>query len=489
MNKKFVIIIIVSLSSIFSYAPFNIYPLLFIAYTILFYNLYTSKSIKESFLYSFIFGLFHFTLGLQWMFTIMDGADNISVIAITLAVILILAILFGLFGALSYSKKIRHNSKSLYLLLYIPILATLLQYIRSFIFTGFTWYSPRDSVFDIGFASFLPIGGVLFVDFIFFLLISIVVHIILFKKENIIYPFVILFILAITKIISVNITYTTPLDKQIKFHIINSNFSKQDKSSRYKVVYRIKRFTSLALLDPKPDISIWPESTISTNYNNIQLQAQKAIKKLNNKNITVYTGAYVKYNNSTYNSVFDFTKQKIQYAKQHLIPFGEYTPQWLQIVKKLLPNMQQNNLIQSEQFNKTIKYQDINISASICYEITFPSELRVKNNNSNILIHLSDLGWFEQSWVKAYLFNLARIRAIESQKPMVYVVNQGLSAYILKDGTFFQSNDISFYHTMVPMQGKTIWSSYGDSIVLLYIIFLCVLVFLIKKFQRTKNEH
>ena len=262
-------------------------------------------------------------------------------------------------------------------------------------------------------------------------------------------------------------------------HIINSNFNKNDKSSRYKVINRIKKFTSLSLLEPQPDISIWPESTISTSFNEVRLQTLKSIKKLNDNNITVFTGAYVDIDHNSYNTVFNLNKQQIAYSKQHLIPFGEYTPKWLQTIKNILPNMQQNNLIKNNKFNTLIKYQDINISASICYEIIFPNQLRVNNNSANILLHISDLGWFEQSWVKAYLFNLARIRAVESQKPMIYVVNRGLSAYIQKDGSFFQSSDISFYHTMVPYKGKTIWSNYGDIVVLAYALFMAILLYLI----------
>jgi len=75
--------------------------------------------------------------------------------------------------------------------------------------------------------------------------------------------------------------------------------------------------------------------------------------------------------------------------------------------------------------------------------------------------------------------SVAKIRAIESQKPLVYVVNNGISAFINKNGLIKYSSDFSDYETVTPQKGKTLWLKYGNFILLFYILFIYLLYFIL----------
>ena len=101
------------------------------------------------------------------------------------------------------------------------------------------------------------------------------------------------------------------------------------------------------------------------------------------------------------------------------------------------------------------------------------------------------MGWFEQGWAQSYLLQLARMRAIESQKPIVYVVNKGLSAFIDKNGIVMKISrpnlQESLYHTVIPQEGNTLYTQYGNKMILLYFLGILLLFLLNKRYLKNKN--
>jgi len=141
-------------------------------------------------------------------------------------------------------------------------------------------------------------------------------------------------------------------------------------------------------------------------------------------------------------------------------------------------------------FNTLIEIKGIKYAPSICYEMLFPDELRVLSKDANILVHISDLGWFQNSWAKPYLLQLAKMRAIENQKPLLYVVNQGSSAFIYKDGTLDKAYDKkgthSLQHMIVPQKGNTPYVLYGN--VPLFVLFICIVFFIVIYQYKRSNK-
>lgn len=210
---------IASVVSIYSFPPFDYKIFVFVGHLTLFYAIYRSSSYKKAFFYGFVFGFFYFSCGLHWLYSIMDTyetTDKIVVVLIVFGSIVILSVIFGLFSMLANLKAIKNRYISIWIVWYLPTIFVLLEYTRSIAFSGFTWYTPASALLDIGLNSLLPFGGVLFMDYIFFVIVAILLHIFILKKQNIIYPTLSSILVATVLVISTNITYTTPLeDKKI----------------------------------------------------------------------------------------------------------------------------------------------------------------------------------------------------------------------------------------------------------------------------------
>ena len=77
----------------------------------------------------------------------------------------------------------------------------------------------------------------------------------------------------------------------------------------------------------------------------------------------------------------------------------------------------------------------------ICYEIIYSGRLK-KNNNFDIIINISEDGWFGNSIGPHQHFTHSIFRAIEEGKPILRSANNGISALIDHNGRIVKKLDI-----------------------------------------------
>ncbi|WP_225879283.1 nitrilase-related carbon-nitrogen hydrolase [Isorropodon fossajaponicum symbiont] len=265
--------------------------------------------------------------------------------------------------------------------------------------------------------------------------------------------------------------------------LISGDFALKDKSHRHLVIDRIKHYQQLTNLEPIADLTLWTESSISVDYQNVKAY----INKIESDN-TVLLGSYYHNGISSNNVLLDMNSKQPVYYKQHLIPFGEYTPNWFLSFKSLLPKFHMDELITYKNQHQHIIFKDLKLFASICFELLSSKELLQNSKQANIHIHISDLGWFDNHNVASCLLKVARIRAIETAKPIIYSVNQDIPAFIDYKGNILkqQHNQDTYVlnQKVAPQQGTTFYAQYQDRPVL---VLLCSLFQAWKK--STKNKH
>ena len=130
----------------------------------------------------------------------------------------------------------------------------------------------------------------------------------------------------------------------------------------------------------------------------------------------------------------------------------------------------------------------IKILPLICYEIIYSGKL-FKNPNFDLIINVSEDGWFGQSNGPKQHFDHSIIRAIESGKYVLRSSNNGISAIINPLGiveqriNFGQSGYLEFFESKEIQ--PTIFSIYGNKIFGLLIL---MYIFLIISFNKIRNE-
>ena len=470
-----------------AYTPFNYIILLYFGYIVLFYSFYKSDNLKKYFYYGFSFGLAHFSVGTYWLFSIINGSDEkYSLTLIIIGIILVLSLYFAFLGLFVGLLKKTRVSLFTWLVIVVPVVTTLMEWLRSWFLTGFTWLSPADTLVNFGFASLLPITGTLGVSFLFYTIVAFFLYVLLQKRiKTFIYFVLSVLSLFFSLWFLAQQSYTTPLPKKkIYTQIIQSHFTKSEKTKRYKIVQRVKHFQELALQEPRAELSVWAESTVSSEYKEVRYSLSRGFQALRTHNVEVLYGAYL----SSQNIIMQNSTEKMAYSKHHLMPFGEYTPAWLKFLQTYLPHFENNDL-SVEKSPRLIRVKELNITASICYELLFPNELRADGKSANVLLHISDLGWFDKSWAQSYLLNLAQMRAMEHQKPMIYVVNSGYSAFIAFDGKIQnisrqESGTSTLYHNVVAYEGSTPFVKYGNLPILILLWSLLLFSLVLKRGKR-----
>jgi apolipoprotein N-acyltransferase len=123
-------------------------------------------------------------------------------------------------------------------------------------------------------------------------------------------------------------------------------------------------------------------------------------------------------------------RQEFAYNKIHLVPFSEYVP-WRDFFwfAKNLTGL-------AGDFRQGTRYAvgDLpggRFSTFICYEAVFPEEVRrFVLNGANLLINISNDGWFGRSSAPAQHLQMARVRAVELRRWLLRDTNNGYTASI-----------------------------------------------------------
>jgi len=127
----------------------------------------------------------------------------------------------------------------------------------------------------------------------------------------------------------------------------------------------------------------------------------------------------------------EFGQRTFSYDKMHLVPFGEYEP---------FPFIHQVVTSVSEEvggFHKG-KVRSVGrlpngntFSVFICYEAIYPGEVRAfTDRGAQLLINISNDGWFGASSAAEQHLRMARVRAVENRRWLLRDTNSGLTASI-----------------------------------------------------------
>lgn len=159
-------------------------------------------------------------------------------------------------------------------------------------------------------------------------------------------------------------------------------------------------------------------------------------------------GIYMRENSKFYNSiVIDKPDGEIRtFRKHHLVIFGETIPliETFPFLKKIYEQQAgqayQGSFSSGESLaplKTELKGHEVEIIPSVCFEDTVPRLTRrfIRHNRPQIIVNLTNDGWFKESPAAAQHFANARFRAIELRRPMLRCANTGVTAAIDTTGS------------------------------------------------------
>ncbi|MDP2108282.1 MAG: apolipoprotein N-acyltransferase, partial [Rhodocyclaceae bacterium] len=121
------------------------------------------------------------------------------------------------------------------------------------------------------------------------------------------------------------------------------------------------------------------------------------------------------------------------YAKQHLVPFGEYVPPGFAWFFGLV-NIPMSDFSAGPPRQAPLVIAGQQVAANICYEDLFGEEIIRALPQATLLINLSNTAWFGDSLAQPQHLQIARLRALETGRTMLRATNTGITAAIAPDG-------------------------------------------------------
>jgi len=199
---------------------------------------------------------------------------------------------------------------------------------------------------------------------------------------------------------------------------------------------------SLAPSVHEPDLLIWPEAPAPFSFQDVRFARRASSLAIRFGN--PYIAGAIEWKKeadaagrmamAAYNSalLFDAQGQRLfSYDKIHLVPFGEYEP--FPLIHRVVSS------VSSEVggFRKGSSYSVARLpnghtfGVFICYEAIYAGEVRrFAANGAELLVNISNDGWFGRSAAPEQHLRMARVRAVENRRWLVRSTNNGYTASV-----------------------------------------------------------
>jgi apolipoprotein N-acyltransferase len=222
-----------------------------------------------------------------------------------------------------------------------------------------------------------------------------------------------------------------------------------------------------------PDLIAWPESPAPYFEADTRLQqALTGFARANQAAMVVGTigSDYVPESGwKEYNSALVMGADGARvgrYDKIHLVPFGEYVPfsRLLFFAHKLTGKVSK---FDRGEARETFRLNGHRYGVFICYEAVFADEVRqFARMGAEVLVNISDDGWYGDTSAPWQHLNMARMRAIENRRWILRDTNNGVTAAIDPYGRVRQSIPRHVEDALPAEYGfrddVTFYTEYGD---------------------------
>jgi apolipoprotein N-acyltransferase len=259
-----------------------------------------------------------------------------------------------------------------------------------------------------------------------------------------------------------------------------------ESTNRFDLLLQLSRLA----LASKPQVLVWPEASVP-NLLRYDLQNYLSISNLlKNSDAWMILGADDAEprletpdpeDGDWYNSAFLVTPQGellAGYRKRRLVIFGEYVPlaRWVPFLRWLTP-IQGGFTPGKAPVVFDLPHAGLRAAILICFEDVFPHGAREHvEHGVNVLINLTNNGWFGESSAQWQHLASAVFRAVENRLPLVRCTNNGVTCWVdefgrLRDVFRDEVGGVygrGFQHVRLPLrQGedtgpRTFYGRHGD---------------------------
>ncbi|MBD1581235.1 apolipoprotein N-acyltransferase [Pseudoalteromonas sp. S16_S37] len=425
----------------FSYAPFNVWPLVILAIAIACF-VTDNKTPKQVAKYCFIFAFGWFALGISWVHVSIAQYGGLP-LPVSLLLMALLCAYLALYPMCAFILASYFNNKPWQRTMMLVVGFAIFEWLRGKLLTGFPWLSFGYALTDSPVNSLAPLIG----EFGLSLLCVLVGCCIYYSwRARSVVPLSLAMITVVLLIGASTLSNQTQhKEKSIKTLLVQGNIQQSLRWEPEHFWPTMSKYRDMTRPHwHEVDLVLWPEAAIPE----IEDFASPFLKELDKaaafNGTALITGIpdYQLNSKTVFNTLIVLGKKQAEdtqghyqylhanrYQKHQLLPIGEFVP-FEDILRPLAPlfDLAMSSFTRGERIQGNLVANGLHILPAICYEIAF-SELVLDNftEHSDILFTVSNDAWFGDSHGPHQHMQIARMRALELQRPLLRATNNGIT--------------------------------------------------------------
>ncbi|MEC5387590.1 apolipoprotein N-acyltransferase [Uliginosibacterium sp. H3] len=421
--------------SVFSYAPFNVFPLMAICFGVL-YLLWQGASPRRAAWLGLCWGFGQFWTGGGWLYVALHTYGGMApwLTVFLLSIFFAYLALWGTLAGWLYARL--RSGRPLFDVLLVAACWTFGEWLRGWVFTGVPWLavgytqSPPSPL-----AGYAPLFGVYGVGFILTGVTALIALALTDKTQRLRAG-----LLALAVVIVGNslrwVQWTSPTGKPISISLIQPNIPQELKWNRDSLQHWLQLNLDLVRQHPA-QLTALPETTLPLLEEQLPEGYLAALSEPARRlDGNVILGTFTRDADGQYrNSAISLGAHPRQvYSKHHLLPFGEFVPSSMRWLLDLV-NIPMADQARGGARQAPMQVGDQLVAVNICYEDVFGEELIYALPQATLMLNMSNLAWYGDSHAQPQHLQIARMRAMEAGRPMLRSTNTGMTAVVMPDGS------------------------------------------------------
>ena len=415
-----------------AFAPFEFFWVAPLTLAALFSIWLACKDLRSTAVTGFLFGVGQFGVGASW---IQVSIQQFGGVNLPLSILMTLLFVAGMALFIMAAGVMFHllGRKPLFL----PVIWVLFEWIRSTILGGFPWLLLGHTAPGTFYSGLAPLAGTFGVS----LFLSSIAVLLVVITKGLTRRTVTIMVMSTLMLLawgSSQIRWGEPAGEPLTVALIQGNIKQSEK---WLPQHRDK---TLGLYQSKTEqatdarLVIWPETAVPAFHHQIAEGFLAPLgEKLEIEGRTLLTGIPIQtdQDGGYVNGMIQLGAESGEYYKRHLVPFGEYLPM-RNILGPVLDFIQipLSDFKSGGEDQLPLSVAGHQLSTTICYEVAYPDLTFSNLPEAELLVTISNDGWFGDSLAPYQHLQIARMRALESARPMLRATNTGITAVIDHNG-------------------------------------------------------
>jgi apolipoprotein N-acyltransferase len=423
-----------------------------------------------AFVRGMMFGFAAFATGTYWLYISIHefgGAPPILAVVLMLLLFALMGAWTGIAGWL-VNRLVPNPGLTRWMLL-LPSAWVIVEWLRGWVFTGFPWLSLGYGQVDGPLSGWAPVGGVYLVSWIVALIAGCIVSGLRGGMTERRIAGVIVLVIATGSWLTVDRDWTRAHDSVRTVALVQGAVPQDRKWLPEQYIPTLDLYARLSASVAGADIVLWPEVAVPALASQAAGYLERTAGTLATAGSDLALGILTRDGASGQirNSLIAPAKSQRIYHKRHLVPFGEYFPvpgfvrEWMRMM-----NLPYSDIAAGERRQPMFQLAGVPTAPAICYEDAYGAELLDFLPGAMLLVSISNDAWFGRSIAAEQHLEIARVRALETGRPMLRATNTGITAIIDSRGQV--SERLAAYTpgvatgTVTPRFGHTPYTRFGN---------------------------